>query len=347
MIFLQILKIIGIILLVLLGILLLALLLVLFYPVTYRIKGSYHKQVQIDGKVSWLFHLISLRCTIENQKQLQYLRILWFRKLLRDDFSENAEAENADAEHFESGNAETEHTKTVDSETEKGQARAQKNSQPYSEEDFFDEEDKIRLKMQEEQDTEEEFTDEVFEEDKEELVQRENPYDKNQEKDSQNSSLLRYGKSKKKFSIMDKAKDIWNRVKHFIKTLWQKICSICKTAEQFREFVNDAKHREAFGVLKTEAFHFLKVVCPSRMKLEASFSTGSPDKTGQALGILCLFPLAYQNRWRIYPDFESEEFYIEADFDVKGHVFLYQIIHIMFKIVLNKNCRQLYNDIRK
>ncbi|MDD6743797.1 MAG: hypothetical protein PUE22_10025, partial [Roseburia porci] len=58
MIFLQILKIIGLILLILLLIIIGLLLLILFYPLSYRVKGFWKKEYQIEGSVTWLFHLI-------------------------------------------------------------------------------------------------------------------------------------------------------------------------------------------------------------------------------------------------------------------------------------------------
>lgn len=313
MIFFEILKIIGIILLVLLGILILAILLVLFYPVSYRIKGSYHKGLQMDGKITWLFHLLSMRFLMENQKEKLYLRVLWFKKVFRDDFAEHMNTKTAS-----SNEADIDKPMKPNSKAAKKEAKQNKESRSYREEDFFDDEPEM-----------------------------EKGSDSATDIAVSDISDTKRGSEEASVKKRNSLKEIWIKVKNFFQTLWQKICSLCKTVEQLRDFMNDPNHRDAFGVLKSEAFHLLKAVCPSRMKLESTFSTGSPDRTGQALGILCLFPIAYQNRWRIYPDFESEEFYIEADFDVKGHVFIYQIIHIALKIILNKNCRQLYNDIRK
>lgn len=61
-IILKILSVIGIILLVLLGILLLILLLVLFFPISYRLKGHKAEDEMIaNAKVDWLFGLLRVR----------------------------------------------------------------------------------------------------------------------------------------------------------------------------------------------------------------------------------------------------------------------------------------------
>lgn len=79
-ILLTILKVIGIILLVLLGIVLALLLLVLFFPVTYGIRGKIEEEVHIKGKVSWLFSLISVKVDVHNKEVHARLSILGFIK---------------------------------------------------------------------------------------------------------------------------------------------------------------------------------------------------------------------------------------------------------------------------
>ena len=86
---------------------------------------------------------------------------------------------------------------------------------------------------------------------------------------------------------------------------------------------------------------------PYKLYLRAEFSAGSPDKTGMVLGILAMFPIGYKNKWKIRPDFEREEIYIDSEFDIKGHIFLYKILVIAIRVLVDKNCRKLYNEIRK
>lgn len=68
---LQILCVIGIILFSILGLLLLLVLLVLFVPIRYRIKvGKQTDIVLADVKITYLLHLLSVKCTYENNLQI-------------------------------------------------------------------------------------------------------------------------------------------------------------------------------------------------------------------------------------------------------------------------------------
>ena len=128
-----------------------------------------------------------------------------------------------------------------------------------------------------------------------------------------------------------------NKGKEKIKRLTGKIKKILK----------DDSCKEALNKIKTELINLLKAIMPYKLYLKAEFSAGSPDKTGMVLGILAMFPIGYRNKWKIRPDFEREEIYIDSEFDIKGHIFLYKILIIAIRVLVDKNCRKLYNEIRK
>ncbi len=128
-----------------------------------------------------------------------------------------------------------------------------------------------------------------------------------------------------------------NKEKEKIKRLTGKIKKILK----------DDSCKEALNKIKTELINLLKAIMPYKLYLKAEFSAGSPDKTGMVLGILAMFPIGYRNKWKIRPDFEREEIYIDSEFDIKGHIFLYKILIIAIRVFVDKNCRKLYNEIRK
>lgn len=113
-----------------------------------------------------------------------------------------------------------------------------------------------------------------------------------------------------------------------------------------REY-GDERNKAAFSHLKKELFIILKRICPRRLKLTMVYSTGSPDTTGILLGILACFPVGYTNRWRITPDFESENPYAKGSFDIKGHVIVIGILAATLRILFDKNCRRLYNRISR
>lgn len=116
---------------------------------------------------------------------------------------------------------------------------------------------------------------------------------------------------------------------------------------KIKKILKDGTCKEALDKIKTELINLLKAIMPYKLYLKAEFSAGSPDKTGMALGVLAMFPIGYKNKWKIRPDFEREEFYIDSEFDIKGRIFLYKILVIAIRLLVDKNCRKLYNEIRK
>ena len=121
-----------------------------------------------------------------------------------------------------------------------------------------------------------------------------------------------------------------------------------KTAyPKLKKILTDEKNKEAVTHLKNELLYLLKVLLPKKSKIDAAFSTGSPDTTGQAFGILACFPAMYQKNWRILPDFESEDIYFKGTIWGKGRIYGYEIIGIILRIVFDKNCRRLYTIINR
>lgn len=135
--------------------------------------------------------------------------------------------------------------------------------------------------------------------------------------------------------------------KAFFGRIKESVSHIAEGIKKISSFMGDEKNQEAFHTIWAKVFGLLKKLMPRRLKLCLEYSTGSPDTTGQVLGILAMFPIGYRNRWNITPDFLADEAYVEADFDVKGHVFGVQILSALLGIVLDKNCQRLYNRIRR
>ncbi len=70
-----ILKIIGMILGILLLVLLFLLCLLLFVPIRYEIRGENDEKTEFNGKIHWLFHIVTYGAEYENKEIRQVLRI--------------------------------------------------------------------------------------------------------------------------------------------------------------------------------------------------------------------------------------------------------------------------------
>ena len=55
--------------------------------------------------------------------------------------------------------------------------------------------------------------------------------------------------------------------------------------------------------------YLLRHFGPRKLKADLTFATGDPARTGQLLGVICIFPVIYRNEVSIVPDFETERFF--------------------------------------
>lgn len=116
---------------------------------------------------------------------------------------------------------------------------------------------------------------------------------------------------------------------------------------KLKKILTDEKNKEAVVHLKNEIIYLLKVLIPKKSKIDGVFSTGSPDTTGQAFGILACFPAMYQKNWKIIPDFVSDVMYFKGTIWGKGRIYGYEIVGIILRIIFDKNCRRLYTIINR
>lgn len=304
-VFLLILKIIGIVLLVILGLIVVIALLALFCPFVYRVKGSYHeKNLQLQVRIWWLGRLLGLCADTAEEGFHTYVRIFGFRKEL------HLQKEKEDSADFKKPVQEDSPQEGIkDRETEVAPSlTALENTSQTSAQQLTDPEETI---------------------------------------------LCHPDKKKKTFfpgriagfirKFPEKIRNILQKILYFlrnIQTFWKKGTRTCR---KWYRFFNDEKNKKAFSNIWKQLEHLVVSVFPKRLKLWLKYSTGSPDTTGQVLGILAIFPVGYRNHWNIIPDFTAEEFYAEADFTVRGRIFGVQILALALRIILDKNCRRLYN----
>lgn len=323
MIFLNILKIIGIVLVVLLCILLVLILLVLFYPVKYRIFGTevYDKENKSDIhiRLSWIFHLIGVNVDIDPELTAG-LRILFVKKnLMKDSDTSNDRGDNngdggsCDSDSHNSDSIEAENIKNI-SETDI------KNTDNIA---VAEEKINANATKAEKSVSEDEYTNAT------------NAYSNNIETENNSSD------NNDSFDSNDTSEEESDTEREIKKE------KIKRLTAKIKKILKDDSCKDALNKIKTELINLLKAIMPYKLYLKAEFSAGSPDKTGMVLGILAMFPIGYRNKWKIRPDFEREEIYIDSEFDIKGRIFLYKILVIAIRVLVDKNCRKLYNEIRK
>lgn len=146
--------------------------------------------------------------------------------------------------------------------------------------------------------------------------------------------------------IPEKFKRVFARIRDFFHTIKSAFGNVKKTIRKVKCLLTNESHKSAFTKLKTSVWQLLKILMPYRLKLNLEYSTGSPDTTAQLLGILTMFPIGYQNRWNVHPDFTADNAYAEAEFDVKGRILGFSLLKLILGLVLDKDCRKLYNHFK-
>ena len=302
-----ILKVLGIILLVVLALILTALLCVLFVPVKYRAVGSFDN-TDIRAKAHVSWLFHLFALHMEYAQETDgYIRLAFVKKKLFDNY-EALDDDDMD----EAAKTETE-DKVSENTGDEPQIPADESEHITDEQA----EDECTAQTHNEQRT----------------VNDENQQIKQQTKLTHQKTYNKRNKKPPKKSHKKQFKDKSEKIKTGI--------------DKLKREYSDERNKAAFSHLKKEIFIILKRICPRRLKLTMVYSTGSPDTTGISLGILACFPVGYTNRWRITPDFESENPYAKGSFDIKGHVIVISILAATLRILFDKNCRRLYNRISR
>lgn len=308
MIFLNILKIIGIVLVVLLCILLVLILLVLFYPVKYRILGT-----EVYDK--------------ENRSDI-HIRLSWIFHLIGVNVDIDPELTAGLRILFVKKNLMKDSDASNDRSDNNGDGGSCDSDSCNN--DSIDAEDIKNIS-----ETDIKNTDNIAATEEKINANATKAYSNNIEIENNSSD------NNDSFDSNDTSEEESDTEREIKKE------KIKRLTAKIKKILKDDSCKEALNKIKIELINLLKAIMPYKLYLKAEFSAGSPDKTGMVLGILAMFPIGYKNKWKIRPDFEREEIYIDSEFDIKGHIFLYKILVIAIRVLVDKNCRKLYNEIRK
>ena len=301
-----ILKIIGWILLTLLALFLLIVFLVLFVPVRYRTEGSIEENILVQGKVHWLLHILSFGFSYNEDGFSYTLRLFGKRISLGEKLEDEEEEPDADSTDPAVHETEEKDGHAVLSDSEVQQPKAEDGHAVL-----------LDSKVQQ-QDT--------GSKDRIEL----------QEKDSSVKEMPEAGEQKisAKFSNIGKT----------IKGIREKISDLFHQTEKIKAALTDEHNRNSVSVIWRELKYLLKHSRFRKIDTELNFALWEPSATGQALGVLAMFPSVYQYDIGIYPDFEADKTYVKGTFLVKGHI---RVVHVLISGIRMLKERDIRNLIKK
>ncbi len=321
-----ILKIIGIVLLVVLALLVLIIFALLFVPFAYRVKGSYHGKPDLTASIYGLCYLAGGGIMVSDSGKKIYLRIFGIRKFL-----------SGGNKPDKSGN-----TDQYDENVQKCEKTDGPNEQ--NPEKKASDESKIVMDIKADPYDSEETRNAGYTQDS---LPEGNAQEDTDETVGEKKRFRGFSVVTGKFRRCIHAVRGWiMKVKAVWQTFVNAVRNIRQTIHRVRRLLQSERTKRAFTKLKTSLWKLLHILMPRRLKLNLEFSTGSPDTTAQLLGILAMFPVGYQNRWNVHPDFTADNAYADAEFDVKGRILGFSLLKLILGLVLDKDCQKLYNYFR-
>ena len=122
-------------------------------------------------------------------------------------------------------------------------------------------------------------------------------------------------------------------------SIQKKLTGFKEFVVKVKEIVTDTKNQYAVRRLWEELLYLLKHFGFRKIHTELTFALADPALTGQVLGVLCMMPFLYQYDFHIFPDFESESFYIRGSYDVKGRIQFIFLLVTAIHLLADKDIR--------
>ena len=306
-----ILKIIGWILLFLLAILLLLILTILFYPVKYRFSAKGENTLDTlvaDGKVSWLFHLISGSASYEHGELQWKLRLAWKK------FASSEEEQN-----------ETSEKSVVPEPLEKEPLEDEKKSEI---KDNPPEKD-VKIEKASEKEPKIEKGSKI---EKEPGIEKESGTEKTKVREERRSESVQTESKLKK-------------IKYTFQKLCGTIKKAGEKKEFLTAFLTYEKHQRAFEAVKKELCHLLHVLKPKKLQANVTFGFSDPSWTGYMLAFLGSIYGLIGEYVQIQPDFEERK--LEGNASAEGKIRVIYFAVPAWKLFWNKDVKITYKHIRK
>ncbi len=118
------------------------------------------------------------------------------------------------------------------------------------------------------------------------------------------------------------------------------------TLGKLKKLLEDESDKEAISHIFNVIIKLLKRIFPDTAKGRVIFSLGSPELTGQALGILSLIPMFMDKRLHVGADFESDEVYVNGNIRIIGRIRLYIFVLAAAYIFKDSKIRRLIKHLR-
>lgn len=297
-IILTILKIIGILLLLIIGLLLAITLCVLFLPIRYCGNSKYNKDERnLQIKVRYLFGIIRFNANCEkNNRNISFK--IFAKDMLKERSSKKKKAKKTKKGVNKSDTAvKKKAIAAVPKEKDLNTCSVEDNTLDIC------------------------STDNI----------KDNALDENITTNKKNNTIFKI----KQF--IDKILNIKNKLKAFVqnfinkaKHFLEKLRNINNKKNEYIEFLTDERSKTAIKEIKRLSGVTFKHIRPTKVKGHIRFGTGSPDTTGQLLGLISIFTSDYFKKLNLEADFNNEV--TDIDIKFKGRIRIINLVIVAIKL---------------
>ncbi|MCR4815173.1 MAG: hypothetical protein K5879_10150 [Lachnospiraceae bacterium] len=319
MIFLNILKIIGFVLLGIIGLILFIILLVLIWPFKYKIEADYHEKFKAKAVLSFLFHFVRVIFTFEDGNPLLVAKVLWI-KVYENNFSEEPEEELSDTDEI------------PDDFFDSSGEVAEGSTESPNEGDEAGESDESAYTKEKE--NEEEITEEDFGPGKEEIdefMAKELP------PESPKSVVDEFFDHIE--NIISKLREKWYNLKRSVNEFRKKARYYSRMIRYYYKVLHYKSMEPAFKMVKKTLIGIFKHIRPRKVRITLHYGADDPADTANAIAIYSMIYPYFRKQIRFDADFDQK--IIEGNAYIKGHFQLCVLAFYAIRAYLNKHVRKM------
>ena len=298
---LQILKILGIIILVLLGILVSLILVALFVPVRYQAKGYYYETYEVRAKVTWLLHIVSAQVVYSKEQALLIIVKLFGITVFHNQKKKPEKLQEEEAEW--NGEEVTEGVPTQSEEQTKSATTVtvQPHTRPRQ----------VKNSIQEK------------------------PIQEMDEGEEHKLSIW----DKLRVVIEKFIQQVVN-IKYTIRKIYATINKVKENITYYMQLLQEDSTKEAILLCKKQLLRMFKNVKPKVFVVHVHLGMeDSPDTLGQILAIWgMLYPI---HKGNIAMQAEFDKTVMEGDFLMKGRITLYVYLWAVYLFLFDKNMQRV------
>lgn len=328
-IILAILKIIGILILILLGVLLFLVIAVLAAPVTYRISGGWDRQLRLQGKIHWLYHIVGISIGMNDGEPEIGISLFG-----RGNGSEDASKKKKNSKKRKRLKRKRRQKERSGEAVQRPLAEtAEWDGEP--EPEFMGEtpEDAGESGLQGRTESEPDWDSLLDEE-----LESAQPVEWSEEPEKKR----RHTSGKKAFETEDAESETEEGME-------PEENSIVQLIRQVLVFLKQPPVKKLTGKLWRSIRKLFRHVRPSDLQLQAIVGTGDPASTGKIMELAAVLYAFYGDRIQIVSDFDEKV--LEAEFTVRGWLvpgyLLIKLLFMALRVFFSKECRSFYREIRQ